>query len=77
MSITTIDSLCFKLLSCSKNFRWTIRIGSNNHNSRLNATKVLDIVESKKHDKYDGRSSYYDVGLLKTNPVNFSEVIRN
>jgi hypothetical protein len=38
---------------------------------------VLDIVGSKKHDKYDGVSSYYDVGLLKTDPVKFSEVLRN
>ncbi len=47
--------------------------------SSLNATDVLvlDIVESKKHDKYVSARLYYDVGLLKTDPVTFSQVLRN
>jgi hypothetical protein len=36
---------------------------------------VLDIVESKKHPKYDGVSSYYDIAVLTTDTVEFNQVI--
>jgi hypothetical protein len=35
---------------------------------------VLDVLRSKKHDKYDGKSSYYDIAVLTTTQIETTEV---
>jgi hypothetical protein len=54
-----------------------IRIGNENHNSSLAAPNVLvlDIVESKRHPSYDGVSSYFDIAVITTDIIQFSQVI--
>jgi hypothetical protein len=58
--------------------RWKIRIGDQIHDSSLDDDNLLllDIVGSNKHPKYDGLRSYYDVAVLTTGTVQFSEVIQ-
>jgi hypothetical protein len=53
-----------------------IRIGNENHSASLKAVNVLllDIVESKQHEKYDGASSYYDIAVLTTDTVKINQV---
>jgi hypothetical protein len=35
---------------------------------------VLDVLRSKKHDKYNGKSSYYDISVLTTTKIKTTEV---
>ncbi len=57
---------------------WKIRIGDSNHATRtdnLNSLE-LNILHFFVHPLYDKVASYYDVGILQTNPIPFSKAIR-
>ncbi len=54
-------------------FRWKIRVGS------IDLTKetirVLEIVNSHVHPKYNGKSSYFDIAVLETEEIEISNKI--
>ena len=57
-------------------FRFKIRVGDFRLNSKPNESdaQVLDVVKINKHPEFDGESSYFDIAIFTTKPVNFSKV---
>ena len=57
-------------------FSFKIRIGDQNLKLNISESsgKILDVKELYMHPLFDGSTSYYDVAILKTEPVEFSRV---
>ena len=57
--------------------RFKIRIGDVNHNSsRVDVNlRVLPILKSSVHPKFDGNSPYFDVAILEAEKISFSRFI--
>jgi hypothetical protein len=57
---------------------WKVRIGDRNHTSDADDANllILDIRSISKHPQYNGVAAYFDVAVIKTKDVTFSEFIR-
>ncbi len=58
-------------------FSWTIRVGDLNLETR-NSTrgKQLEIQNYLAHPMYDGEKAYFDVGIIITETVEFTQTIQ-
>ncbi len=57
---------------------WKVRIGDRNHASDVDDTNllILNILSISIHPDYNGVAAYFDVAVIKTKDVTFSEFIR-
>ena len=60
-----------------KLFRFKVRIGDRNHDSDLDDgnVRVVEVVQSFVHPKYDSVKAYFDIAVLETEEVEFTRVI--
>ena len=58
--------------------KWQIRIGDFNLESSLDDIDVLvlNITQTLVHPFYDGAAAYFDIGILKTDPIKLSMVCK-
>ena len=59
---------------CRKFTQWKLRLGSQNLSVSEDAL-FLDIKSVNKHPLFDNKTSYFDVAILETEPVELNEVV--
>ena len=61
-------------IQCFHCFSFKILVGDPNLSVEFVYNDILEVLRATKHPSYDGVKSYFDVAVLETRPINFTEV---